>query len=102
MLGCALSTSQSPRSRTSRSSLGCWTATEIPEPGAASLTARPELEAAQKESYAEARTQWFSQKSGGKKGDSKGKNKGGKFDRGENAKGDKQGKKSEGKGNDKK
>eukprot|EP00438_Fugacium_kawagutii_P021704 Skav224770 [mRNA] locus=scaffold1604:637006:638454:- [translate_table: standard] len=73
---------------------------EIPEPGSSSLAARPEIEAAQRESYADSKTQWYSQKGGGKKGEGRGKGKGGKSEKGDNQKGDR--KKGDGKTAEKK
>lgn len=76
---------------------------DIPEPGLGALAARPEIEAAQKESYADSRTSWMAQKGGTKKGDGRGKGKGGKYDRADNSKGgDKQNKKGDSKGSEKK
>lgn len=76
---------------------------EIPEPAVSSLAARPELEAAQKQTYAESKTKYMAQRDGGggKKGDAKGKSKS-KGDRFDSQKGDNRGKKAEGKGNEKK
>lgn len=76
---------------------------EIPEPATGSLAARPELEEAQKQTYAESKAKWQAQRDGsqGKKGDGKGKSKSGKFERGENNKGER-GKKGDGKNAEKK
>lgn len=77
---------------------------EIPEPATGPLAARPEIEAAQKQSYAESKTKWAAAQSGspsGKKGDYKGKGKG-KADRGEHPKGENRGKKGDGKAAEKK
>lgn len=55
---------------------------ELPLPEEATLVAQAELEQVQKENYAEARALWRAQGSqGGKKGDGKGKQKGGKSER---------------------
>lgn len=51
---------------------------EVTQQEAHTVVGRAELRGAQKEDYEDARSKWRTQQTGGKKGDSKGKNKGGK------------------------